>query len=135
MLQNDEIFPDRISLFRRKLSDYNIDSIIFFSMSNIRYFSGFTGSDGVLLITPGKEIFLVDGRYTAQAAMELETTNVQIIEYKDKITGIIQAIADCRLKYIGFEAAFITVEMHSKLTKGLSAKKFVPLADELKLIR
>ena len=133
MQQNDEIFPARLSLFRRKLSDYKVDSIIFFNMSNIRYFSGFTGSDGVLLVTPGKAILLVDGRYTAQAA--LETINVQIIEYKDKIMGIIQTIDDYRLKYIGFEAASITVEMHSKLTKGLQAKKFVPLADELKLIR
>lgn len=133
MQQNNEIFSARVSLFCRKLSDYKVDSLFFFGMSNIRYFSGFTGSDGVLLITPGKTILLVDGRYTAQAA--LETTNVQIIEYKDKIMGIIQAIADCRLKHIGFEAASITLEMHSKITKDLQAKKFVPLADELKLIR
>src|SRR4030042_4133385 len=117
MQQNDEIFPARLSLFRRKLSDYKVDSIIFFHMGNIRYFSGFTGSDGVLLVTPGKAILLVDGRYTAQAA--LETINVQIIEYKDKIMGIIQTIDDYRLKNIGFEAASITVEMHSKLNKGL----------------
>src|SRR4030066_553206 len=129
MQQNNEIFSARVSLFLLKLSDYNIDSIIFFSMSNIRYFSGFTGSDGVLLVTPGKAILLVDGRYTAQAA--LETINVQIIEYKDKIMGIIQTIDDYRLKYIGFEAASITVEMHSKLTKDLQVKKFVPLAVEL----
>lgn len=133
MQQKNKIPPARVSLIRRKFSDYKVDSIIFFNMSNIRYFSGFTGSDGVLIINSATTILLVDGRYTAQAA--LEVIDMQIIEYKDKIEGITQAIKDYNLKNIGFEADFITVEMYNKLTKCLHNEVFVPLDDELRLIR
>ncbi len=133
MQQKNRFFPARVSLIRRKFSDYQVDSIIFFNITNIRYFSGFTGSDGVLIIDSGTAILLVDGRYTAQAA--LEVTDMQIIEYKDKIEGITQTIKDSQLKNIGFEADFITVEMYNKLTKCLHNYVFVPLAEEIRLIR
>jgi Xaa-Pro aminopeptidase/Xaa-Pro dipeptidase len=102
-------------------------------MSNIRYLSGFTGSEGVLLINSGKAILLVDGRYTVQAG--LEATDIQIIEYRDKIEGIIQAIKKLKLKRIGFEANSITVEMYNQLTNRIQHEVFVDLTDELKLIR
>ena len=133
MPQKNKILPTRVSLIRRKFSDYKVDSIIFFNMNNIRYFSGFTGSDGVLIINCGTAILLVDGRYSAQAA--LEVIDIQIIEYKDKIEGITQTIKDYNLKNIGFEADFITVEMYNQLTKCLPNEVFVPLAEELRLIR
>ncbi len=133
MQQKNKIFPTRVSLLRRKFPDYKADSIIFFDMNNIRYFSNFTGSDGVLIINSGAAILLVDGRYTAQAA--LEVVDMQIIEYKDKIEGITQTIKDYNLKKIGFEADFITFAMYNKLAQCLPNEVFVPLADELRLIR
>lgn len=123
----------RISLLRQKFSAYKIDGLIFFNMSNIRYLSGFTGSEGILLINSRKAILLVDGRYTVQAG--LEATDIQIIEYSDKIKGIFQAIKKLKLKRIGFEANSITVEMYNQLTNHMQNEVFVDLADELKFIR
>src|SRR4030042_6797074 len=107
--QQHNIYSTRASLISRKFADYKIDSLFFFNTSNIFYLSGFSGSDGVLLLTPAKSILLVDGRYTTQAS--LQAKNVQIIEYKDKIAGIIQAIGDFRLKNIGFESDQLTVDL------------------------
>ncbi|MBN1474936.1 MAG: aminopeptidase P family protein [Syntrophaceae bacterium] len=131
--QQNNVFARRASLISRKFSDYNIDSLFFFNTSNIFYLSGFSGSDGVLLLTPAKTILLVDGRYTTQAS--LQTKSVQVIEYKDKMSGIIQAIGDFRLKKIGFESDQLTVDIYNKISSGLHNKSFVPLSDELKLIR
>jgi Xaa-Pro aminopeptidase len=125
--------PSRISNLQQKFSAYKIDGLIFFNMSNIRYLSGFTGSDGVLLINSDKTNLLVDGRYTVQA--DKETTDIQIIEYTDKMKGIIQAVKKLKLKRIGFEANSITVEMYNQLTNHIQHEAFVDLADELKLIR
>ena len=88
--------PARISRLQQKFPAYKIDSLIFFNRSNIRYLSGFTGSDSVLLINSDKTNLLVDGRYTTQACRE--TADIQIIEYRDKIEGIIQAIK--KLKWL-----------------------------------
>jgi Xaa-Pro aminopeptidase/Xaa-Pro dipeptidase len=129
----NNIYSTRASLISRKFSDYKIDSLFFFNTSNIFYLSGFSGSDGVLLLTPAKTILLVDGRYTTQAS--LQTKNTQIIEYKDKISGIIQAIGDFRLKKIGFESDQLTVDIYNKISSGFHKKLFIPLSDELKSIR
>ena len=133
MLQKNKNLPDRISRLRQKFSTYKIDSLIFFNMSNIRYLSGFTGNEGVLLINSDKTILVVDGRYTVQAG--LEVMGLQIIEYKNNIEGIIQAIKELNLKRIGFEADSITVEMYNRLKSRIQDEIFVALSDELKLIR
>lgn len=131
--QQNNAFAKRASLISQKFADYKIDSLLFFNTSNIFYLSGFSGSDGVLLLTPAKTILLVDGRYKTQAT--LQTKNVQIIEYKDKIAGILHAIGDFHLKNIGFESDQLTVDIYNKISSVFHKKIFLPLSDELKLIR
>lgn len=133
MLRKGKDLSARISRLRKIFSAYKIDGLIIFNMSNIRYFSGFTGSDGVLFINNGKTILLVDGRYTLQAG--LEVTDIQIVEYKDKIEGVIQVIRELGLKHVGFEADSITLEMYNQLTGRVQQGTFVALADELKSLR
>ena len=123
----------RISRIRQKFSAYKIDSLIFFNMNNIRYLSGFTGSDGILIIGENKTALLVDGRYITQA--KIEAAGMEIIEYKDKIKGIIQAARELNLKNIGFEAGSIAVQMYNQLTQQLPDEVLVPLGNELKLLR
>jgi Xaa-Pro aminopeptidase/Xaa-Pro dipeptidase len=134
MLRKNNNLPDRISRLRQKFSDYKIDGLIFFNMNNILYLSGFTGSDGVLLINSTKAKLLVDGRYTTQAGLEV-VRDIQIIEYENKIEEIIQAIKELKLKRVGFEADSITVEMYHRLTNRIQREVFVDLTDELKLLR
>jgi len=133
MQRESNILTARISRVRQKFSCYKIDSLIFFNMNNIRYMSGFTGSDGILIIGENRTILLVDGRYITQA--KLEVTCAEIIEYKDKIKGIIQAVRELNLKYIGFEAGSIAVQMYNQWSRQLLDEVLVPLGNELKLLR
>ena len=133
MLRKNKKMSVRISRLQKKFSAWKIDSLIFFNMNNIRYFSGFTGSDGVLLISPDRTGLLVDGRYTTQAG--LEATDIQIIEYKNKVEGIVQAIKKFKLKRIGFETDSITLEMYNQLTGSIPKEIFIDLTDDLRLIR
>ena len=133
MQHENRPFPVRISFLRQNFSSYKIDNLIIFDMNNIRYLTGFTGSEGVLLISNNKVILLVDGRYTAQA--QIEIINAEVIEYKDKIEGIGQVINDFALKNIGFEAALISLQMYNKLLVKFSKDIFRPLGDELKMLR
>ncbi len=133
MLRKNKNPSIRISRLQNKYSPYKIDSLIFYNMSNIRYLSGFTGSDGVLLISSGQTNLLVDGRYTAQAG--LEATDVQVIEYKNKVEGIIEAINKFKLERIGFEADSITLEIYNQLTSSIPRETFIDLTGDLRLIR
>lgn len=129
----NNIFSARQMLVRRMFSTFKIDGLIFFDMNNIRYLSGFTGSDGVLIISEDRTVLLVDGRYITQAKLEVADTDV--IEYKDKIKAIIETTGELKLKYIGFEAESIVVQMYNQLIRALPDRVFVPLGNELKLLR
>jgi Xaa-Pro aminopeptidase len=48
--------------------------------NRIRFLTGFTGSAGLLLITLQDAFFITDGRYTAQAHQEIDTSLFKIIE-------------------------------------------------------
>jgi Xaa-Pro aminopeptidase len=133
MPQENKILPGRISLVQSKLADLKIHGLIFLNIINIRYLSGFTGSDGALIICPDRSILLVDGRYTNQAALEVQ--NIPVVEYKDKACGIIQAIKDLRLKHIGFEAVSMSVDMYNQLTSRLENEVLINIGKDLKFLR
>ena len=133
MQQENNVFSARISIVQRKLSSFKIQGLIFLNIMNIRYLSGFTGSEGVLIICPDRSFLLVDGRYTTQAALEVQ--NIPVIEYKDINEGIIQSIKDLSLKHIGFEAVSMSVDMYYKLIKRLDDEVLVNIGDDLKFLR
>jgi Xaa-Pro aminopeptidase len=124
---------ERIIRLQKIFSASRIDSLIFSNMNNIRYLSGFTGSEGVLLIGAGQEILFVDGRYTSQAG--LETNGIKIIECADKIEAIAEAIKKLKLNKIGFEEDSITLATYNKLTSSFQKENFIALTDELRMLR
>jgi len=126
-------FLQRISTVQKKFPSYQVDGILFSNISNIRYLSGFTGSDGILILSADAVWLLVDGRYTTQAVAEVQP--VSVVQYQNKIQGIEKAVKELGLTKIGFEAPFVSVEMYNDLTRSLKKTKLVPLGDELRLLR
>lgn len=56
---------------RLAASDPGVDSLLVSSRANVRYLSGFSGSNGWLLLARGRDpVLLTDGRYREQAAVE-----------------------------------------------------------------
>ena len=123
----------RIHAVRKKFPDYHVDGILFSNMSNIRYLSGFTGSDGLLVLGAEDARLLVDGRYTVQAAAEVQ--GITVLQYQNKIQGIEQAVRELGLKKIGFEAACVNVEMYNDLTSRIKIIQWVALGSELRWLR
>lgn len=54
-----------------------LDALLVTKLINVRWLSGFTGSNGALLITSSGLRLITDGRYEEQAAQQLETAGVQ----------------------------------------------------------
>ncbi len=123
----------RINALRNIIANTSLDGLIISNMSNIRYLSGFSGSDGVLILCPGHAVLLVDGRYTTQASTEAQI--VSVVEYQNKMDGLRRAILQLGLKEIGFEASFVSVETYNDLAKCLEQAKLVPLVDQLRFLR
>jgi Xaa-Pro aminopeptidase len=130
---NSPIPSERILRVRSGLLDFRVDAVLFLDMKNIRYLTGFTGSDGALLIGRDKQVLLVDGRYTNQAKREIK--DVAVFEYREKIGGIKTAIADIGLTSVSFESTAMNVHTYLRLKKEMKGVVFKPLSDEISAIR
>lgn len=103
---------NRIARFREQLRPQNLPNFLVARLSNARYLRGFTGSAGVLLITPKKARFFRDFRYKEQAAIQI--TDTEAIIYKDEL---IKELKRHPLKLqgkIGFESSFMDVGTYSQ---------------------
>ena len=87
------------------LHKYGLDAILFSDMTNIRYLTGFTGSDGALILSNDDAWFLCDSRYTVQASHQTECT---VVEYKKKQAAIVDLLKQKKLFRVGFESSVVT---------------------------
>jgi Xaa-Pro aminopeptidase len=110
-----------------------VDAIIFWSLENIRYLCGFTGSDGALIVTGQERIFLSDSRYDEQ--MRVEVRDATCKGYKQKIEGVARLLKSLPVKRLGFESAAMPYESYQKLQEKLPRVSFIPLAEEIRGMR
>ena len=64
------------------LARQRIHQFLCLRMSNIRYLTGFRGSDAALLVSPEGVIFVTDGRYAEQSRQEVRGAEIVISERK-----------------------------------------------------
>jgi Xaa-Pro aminopeptidase len=124
---------ERIGRIRGILRDDNIDGILITMLENVRYLSGFTGSDAALVMTETRGYFLTDSRYTTQAKEEV--SGFEVIEHKKKIEGLSDLINDLGLNRVGFEAQGLTYQAHRELAEKISGGQLIPVNERIKNIR
>jgi Xaa-Pro aminopeptidase len=50
-----------------RLGELEVDAVVVTRLPNVRYLTGFTGSNAQTLVTPTSGVFFTDGRYTEQS--------------------------------------------------------------------
>ncbi|MGH9194797.1 MAG: aminopeptidase P family N-terminal domain-containing protein, partial [Acidimicrobiia bacterium] len=98
---------------RERLEKEGVEALYVTNLTNIRYLCGFTGSNAFLLIGPEETWFLTDGRYTTQAAQEVESAEVEVYATADlheqSFKKLVAALVAKGAKKIGFESEHLTV--------------------------
>ncbi len=80
MLKLPEIdYQSRLARMRDLINLESGDAVYISALPNIRYFSGFSGSAGVMLLTVDAAILITDQRYEESARIECETSRVNIV--------------------------------------------------------
>jgi Xaa-Pro aminopeptidase len=102
----------RIGRLRAVLAGDQPSCLVVTAMANIRYLTGFTGSAGVLVVTPGAAMLATDGRYRTQAAEQLEAGDVSEVELvvgrvEAQREAIARVVRDSSGGRVGFEAEHI----------------------------
>ena len=125
--------PNRISAVRRYLKQLDLDAILITSIQNIRYLSGFTGSDGVVIVSSDSLWFLTDSRYRTQAGEEV--SGFTLVEYSRKLEQCAELLQEHDFVRIGFEGSSLTVTQHALLTDILATADLVALPGDFASIR
>lgn len=122
---------------RRKLSANlaakRIDSFLVTDPTNVRYFSGFSGSNGALLINKDLSAAIAtDGRYTTQIAEEVP--DIQATIERDAGKAVLATVPEGWR--VGFDPAQVSVAELEQLDRATpDSVKLVPVAGVVQQIR
>jgi Xaa-Pro aminopeptidase len=97
------------------LAERELDLVLVTDLVNVRYLTGFTGTNGACICGPDTRLFLTDFRYTERAAAEVEGWETGTIE-SDWLAGIAERLSG----RFGFEDEHMSVRMLEKLKAKLA---------------
>lgn len=135
----------RLNRLQERLLKESLDAMLIMQVQNIRYLCGFTGSAGVMVVTPDRATLYVDGRYTEQAQQQVVGATAQ--EAPRPVLAYVLNTMKAYKGRVGFEANHLTFTDYRQLQDTLPESQLVGLSrtveelravkdeDELKLIR
>ena len=124
---------NRISAARHCLERVGADLLLVSNLRNIRYLTGFTGSEALLVLSPDDGWFLTDSRYTSQASVEV--TGANVIEFSSRMESLVRVLSDAGATRVAFESGFTSVAVYQELSRKLPGIEFVPADPDLVALR
>jgi len=94
------------------LDERELDCLLVTNLVNVRYLTGFTGTNGACVITPDERLFLTDSRYVEQAKQQV--TEFEHLEASRELLGDLAARLRGRA---GFDDAHVSVKAHAALAE------------------
>lgn len=130
-------FYQRRQTVAAALPERKLDALLVTHGPNLRYLSGFTGSNGTLLLLSGQSILFTDPRYRIQAARE-STCHVRIAK-GPLLVDVLAAVGRLGVKRIGYDPARMMCDSFEGLKSHLPLKASLePVAgwiEELRMVK
>lgn len=117
----------RIKKLQKFLKKESLDVFLVTSLPHVRYLSGYTGTNGMILVSPNSSIFLTDFRYQEQAKQQVRDLKVKIVP-RDLLVGLpsLPLLQAQRIK-IGFESEHLSCKTYRRLKVLLPDCLLVPM--------
>jgi Xaa-Pro aminopeptidase len=116
------------------LGERELDRLLVTELTNVRYLTGFTGTNGVCICGPGLRLFLTDFRYTERAAAEVE--GWETLTIADDWLGGIATRLEGRVGFEDEHMAVKTLErLQAKLADGVATVGASGLVERLRRVK
>jgi len=123
---------NRIAAVRERLGE--LDGLIVSSLPNVRYLTGFTGSNAMVLITRQRTMLFTDPRYTIQAAAETAGSGAQPFTVKRPLElTVVKKLKG--LRRVGFENGSIGYASWELLAKAAALEPAKGLVESLRMVK
>ena len=121
-------FQKRTHRLLERFAALDIDGIVLHDMDGVRYFSGFTGSHGRLIISESSRVLFTDQRYTEQAESEAPGWDIVTCGI-DRFADLASAIRHTGIHRLGFESEILSVSEYRRLESSLNGVELIPTTD------
>jgi Xaa-Pro aminopeptidase len=101
--------------------DSKIDALLVTGSANVRYLSGFTGSNGMLLVFEDSAVFFTDPRYAIQSAQQVSVEAI-VVPKGGLLPAVVKYVKKKRLKRLGFEKHNLSYQQYAFLQDELPSK-------------
>lgn len=129
--------PETHAVRRERLADHlstvGAEAALVTRLVNVRYLTGFTGSNAALLVTPEHAVLATDGRYITQSAAQ--APDVERVIDRACAAALLTRAGRDGLRRVAFEAHDVTVEAHQALSGLDGAPALVPLGHAVEELR
>jgi Xaa-Pro aminopeptidase len=115
------------------LSELRAEAFLVTALPNVRYLSGFTGSNGALLLTKSRAVLFTDPRYQTQAPAESDC-EVKIAK-GPLTTAIVPLVKRLHLRSIAFEMNRIGYAEYGQLTEALPHIRWKAISEAVEQLR
>lgn len=106
------------------LAAADVDGLLVTDLTNVRYLTGFSGTNGQVLVGSSQVIFLSDPRYE-QRAREL-VRDAEVAIYPNRLTDVLPGtVSAAGISRLGFEAGNLTLTQHEDLGTRLDGIELV----------
>jgi Xaa-Pro aminopeptidase len=116
-----------------RLHDLGVDALLVSQLPNVRYLTGFTGSNAQLLLTASEAVFLTDRRYEEQGRRQVPGVRREIYQ-RELAPTFAQVSRVAGVARVGFEAAGVTFAAYEQLRKA-GEVELIPVTDEVEQLR
>jgi Xaa-Pro aminopeptidase len=117
------------------LADAGVDALLVTNLVNVRYLTGYTGSNGLALVGFDACTFVTDFRYVQQAAEEVDAAFDRRRGERDLLEAVEEPLPSGPVR-LGFEEAYMSVRQHRRLRELLPDRvQLVGVVDVIERLR
>lgn len=133
---NSADLQSRRTLLRQHTRTARAIGFLTTALPNVRYLSGFTGSNAALLITPNRSILFTDPRYQTQAPLESDC-EIRIVK-GPLLPEVAKWMKRLSVKSVGFERNRISFDEYQQLKElaaGTALKPMIEVVETLRMVK
>ncbi len=111
------------------------DAILLTSPHSLHYHTGFSGGEGIALVSKTENFLFVDSRYTEAAQKEAKDFVVVEFGGGKRNQEIARRLGELNVKSLGFEEETMTVSEYQSLKESLDVEEWIGCSRDLREIR
>lgn len=113
-------FGARRDRLRELLAAADVDALLVTDLLDVRYLTGFTGSNAALLLAADGDArtrFCTDGRYVTQSGAEVP--DLELLVDRSSVLATARRVTELGIGRLGFESDVVTVDGHAAIAEAV----------------